>query len=215
MHEAVTIGKEAPAKNMDTIFTQSQSTARTFSGTKDGTVRGGMQEEVARRGRGGTRSRGRSYYYFSCINLEHNGVAIGDCAAAPVGPVVDPREVHRSLVRRTSRLTRHPPSSRCPPGSSRGRCTVGPPRPRPSQRDFLFPVLPASPPPPPPEFLPAFSILPSSIKLPSKSVHCRSRLRRQLSSTDPYAGGSDPRGGRRPRHRRHSRGRCGRRIFPC
>ena len=114
VHEAVTVGKEAPAKNMDTIVTQSQSTARTFSGTKDGTVRGGMQEEVARRGRGGTRSRGRSYYYFSCINLEHDGVTIGDCAAAPAGPAVDPREVHRSLVRRTSRLTRHPPSSWSP-----------------------------------------------------------------------------------------------------
>ena len=49
VHEAVTVRKEAPAKKMDAIVTQ--STARTFSGTKDGTVRGGMQEEVARGGR--------------------------------------------------------------------------------------------------------------------------------------------------------------------
>ena len=200
---------------MDTIVTQSQSTARTFSGTNDGTVRGGMQEEVARRGRGGTRSRGRSYYYFSCINLEHDGVTIGDCAAAPAGPAVDPREVHRSLVRRTSRLTLHPPSSWSPARIQSRPVHSWTPTSSALPKGFPLPVLPASPPPPPPEFLPAFSILPSSIKLPSKSVHCRSRLRRQLSSTDPYAGGSDPRGGRRPRHRRHSRGRCGRRIFPC
>ena len=60
VHKAVTVGKEAPAKKKDAIVTK--STVRTFSGMQDGTVRGGMQEEeVARGGRGGTRSRGHFF----------------------------------------------------------------------------------------------------------------------------------------------------------